>query len=97
MIIVAKVDRVDRVNYETRIEPLLRHPRVEFTGEIGERDKVALLGGALTLLFPVDWPEPFGLVTIEAMASGTPVIAFGRGSVPEIIDEGVTGFAMPAC
>jgi glycosyltransferase involved in cell wall biosynthesis len=71
LIIVAKVDRVDRVNYETRIEPLLRHPRVEFTGEIGERDKVALLGGALTLLFPVDWPEPVGRVMIEAIASGT--------------------------
>jgi glycosyltransferase involved in cell wall biosynthesis len=94
LIIAAKVDRVDRAYYETRIEPLLRHPRIEYIGEIGERDKGALLGGALALLFPVDWPEPFGLVMIEAMASGTPVIAFGRGSVREIIDHGVTGFVV---
>jgi glycosyltransferase involved in cell wall biosynthesis len=91
LLIAAKVDRVDRAYYETRIEPLLRHPRIEYIGEI---DKGALLGGALALLFPVDWPEPFGLVMIEAMASGTPVIAFSRGSVPEIIDHGVTGFVV---
>jgi glycosyltransferase involved in cell wall biosynthesis len=94
LIIAAKVDQVDRAYYKTRIEPLLRHPRIEFIGEIGERDKGAFLGGALALLFPVDWPEPFGLVMIEAMATGTPVIAFGRGSVPEIIDHGVTGFVV---
>jgi glycosyltransferase involved in cell wall biosynthesis len=94
LLIAAKVDHVDRAYYKTTIEPLLRHPRIEFIGEIGERDKRAFLGGALGLLFPVDWPEPFGLVIIEAMASGTPVIAFGRGSVPEIIDHGVTGFVV---
>jgi glycosyltransferase involved in cell wall biosynthesis len=94
LIIAAKVDRVDQAYYETRIEPLLKHPRIEFIGEIGEKDKGAFLGGALALLFPVDWPEPFGLVMIEAMATGTPVIAFGRGSVPEIIDHGVTGFVV---
>jgi glycosyltransferase involved in cell wall biosynthesis len=94
LIIAAKVDQVDRAYYEARIEPLVKHPRIEFIGEIGDRDKGAFLGGALALLFPVDWPEPFGLVMIEAMASGTPVIAFGRGSVPEIIDHGVTGFVV---
>jgi glycosyltransferase involved in cell wall biosynthesis len=94
LIIAAKVDRVDRAYYETRIEPLLKHPRIEFIGEIGERDKGAFLGGTLALLFPVDWPEPSGLVMIEAMATGTLVIAFGRGSVPEIIDHGVTGFVI---
>jgi glycosyltransferase involved in cell wall biosynthesis len=90
--IVAKVDRADRSYYKTRIEPLLRDPLVEFIGEIGDSDKGAFLGDAMALLFPIDWPEPFGLVLIEAMANGTPVIAFGRGSVPEIIDHGVTGF-----
>ena len=94
LVIAAKVDHVDRAYYKATIEPLLRHPRIEFIGEIGERDKGTLLGGALALLFPVDWPEPFGLVMIEAMASGTPVIAFERGSVPEIIDHGVTGFVV---
>jgi glycosyltransferase involved in cell wall biosynthesis len=67
---------------------------VEFLGEIGDRDKAEFLGRAMALLFPIDWPEPFGLVTIEAMANSTPVIAFRRGSVPEIIDEGVTGFVV---
>ena len=94
LITAAKVDRVDRAYYEIRIKHLLRHPRIEFIGEIGERDKGAFLGGARALLFPVDWPEPFGLVMIEAIASGTPVIAFGRRSVPEIIDQGVTGFVV---
>ena len=69
-------------------------PGVEFIGEIGDRDKGEFLGGATALLFPIDWPEPFGLVMIEAMANGTPVIAFRRGSVPELIDEGVTGFVV---
>ena len=68
------------------------HPDVEFIGEIGESDKAGFLGGAAALLFPIDWPEPFGLVMIEAMACGTPVIAFRRGSVPEIVEEGVSGF-----
>jgi len=89
--IAAKVDRADRSYYKTRIKPLLKDPLVEFIGEIGDSDKGAFLGDAMALLFPVDWPEPFGLVLIEAMANGTPVIAFGRGSVSEIIDPGVTG------
>ena len=75
------------------IEPLVRqNPLVEYVGEIGEREKAAFLGNALALLFPIDWPEPFGLVMIEAMACGTPVIAFPCGSVPEVIDHGRTGF-----
>jgi len=90
--IAAKVDRADREYYEQVIRPLLRQPGVEFLGEIGERDKRAFLAGARGLLFPIDWPEPFGLVMIEAMACGTPVIAFRRGSVPEVIDPGKTGF-----
>jgi glycosyltransferase involved in cell wall biosynthesis len=90
--IAAKVDAADQEYHEGKIVPLLRDPLIEFIGEIGEADKGAFLGNALALLFPIDWPEPFGLVLIEAMANGTPVIAFGRGSVPEIIDDGVTGF-----
>jgi len=90
--LAAKVDPVDREYYDTRIEPLLKHPSIEFIGEIGEADKGAFLGDALALLFPIAWPEPFGMVLIEAMANGTPVIAFGHGSVPEIIEDGVTGF-----
>jgi glycosyltransferase involved in cell wall biosynthesis len=90
--IAAKVDAVDQEYYQSEIEPLLKDPLIEFIGEIGEADKGAFLGNALALLFPIDWPEPFGLVLIEAMANGTPVIAFGHGSVPEIIEDGVTGF-----
>jgi len=90
--IAAKVDPVDRAYYEAQIEPLLSDPLIEFVGELGESDKSAFLGDAAALLFPIDWPEPFGLVLIEAMANGTPVIAFGRGSVPEIIEDGLTGF-----
>jgi glycosyltransferase involved in cell wall biosynthesis len=90
--IAAKVDKVDRSYYKTRIKPLLKDPLVEFIGEIGDDEKGAFLGDALALLFPIDWPEPFGLTVIEAMANGTPVIAFGRGAVPEIVDHGVTGF-----
>jgi glycosyltransferase involved in cell wall biosynthesis len=90
--IVAKVDAIDRQYMETEIRPLLDHPLVEFVGEIGEREKPELLGNAYALLFPIDWVEPFGIVMIEAMACGTPVIAFRRGSVPEVIDDGVTGF-----
>lgn len=90
--IAAKVDRVDRRYMDTEIRPLLDHPLVEFIGEIDEKDKAELLGNAYALLFPIDWMEPFGLVMIEAMACGTPVIAFRRGSVPEVIDHGVTGF-----
>jgi glycosyltransferase involved in cell wall biosynthesis len=90
--IAAKVDPVDCAYYETEIVPLLQDPLIEFVGEIGEADKGPFLGNAIALLFPIDWPEPFGLVLIEAMANGTPVIAFGRGSVPEIIEDGLTGF-----
>jgi glycosyltransferase involved in cell wall biosynthesis len=89
--IAAKVDKVDRTYYKTKIKPLLKDPLIEFIGEIGDSEKGAFLGDAVALLFPIDWPEPFGLALIEAMANGTPVIAFGRGSVPEIVDDGVTG------
>jgi glycosyltransferase involved in cell wall biosynthesis len=90
--IAAKVDAVDRGYFEDRIRPLLDHPLVEFVGEISDADKSEFLGNARALLFPIDWPEPFGLVMIEAMACGTPVIAFDRGSVSEVIEEAVTGF-----
>jgi glycosyltransferase involved in cell wall biosynthesis len=89
--IAAKVDRVDREYFESRIRPLLDHPLVEFVGEINEQQKQDFLGNALALIFPIDWPEPFGLAMIESMACGTPVIAFRRGSIPEVVDEGVTG------
>jgi glycosyltransferase involved in cell wall biosynthesis len=92
--IAAKVDKVDRVYYKKKIKRLLDDPMVTFIGEIGENDKGPFLGDAMALLFPIDWPEPFGLVVIEAMANGTPVIGFGRGSVPEVIDHGVTGFVV---
>ena len=90
--IAAKVDDVDRAYFEERIEPLLEGKGVEFVGEIGEREKNDFLGRARALVFPIDWPEPFGLVMIEAMACGTPVIAFPAGSVPEVLEDGVTGF-----
>ena len=90
--IAAKVARPDREYFYEQIEPLLHHPLVEFVGEIGEAEKNAFMGNAIALLFPIDWPEPFGLVMIEAMACGVPVIAWRHGSVPEIIDDGVTGF-----
>jgi glycosyltransferase involved in cell wall biosynthesis len=89
--IAAKVDKVDEAYFREQIAPLLNDPGVEFIGEINERSKAEFLGEALALLFPIDWPEPFGLVMIEAMACGTPVLAFRRGSVSEIIDQGVTG------
>ena len=90
--IAAKVDRVDVEYFKAEIEPLLAGPGVDFIGEIDERRKQSFLGEARALLFPIDWPEPFGLVMIEAMACGTPVLAFRNGSVAEVIDEGVTGF-----
>jgi glycosyltransferase involved in cell wall biosynthesis len=93
--IAAKVDRADQAYWEEKIRPMVKaHPDVEFLGEIGEGDKARFLGGAAALLFPIDWPEPFGLVMIEAMACGTPVIAYRRGSVPEIIEENVSGFVV---
>ena len=90
--IAAKVDPVDQVYFERQIQPLLDHPLIEYLGEIGESEKGAFLGGATALLFPIDWPEPFGLVMIESLACGTPVVAIRGGSVPEILDHGVTGF-----
>jgi len=91
--IAAKIDRVDQEYWNAKIAPLVRaHANVEFIGEITEREKSAFLGQAHALLFPIDWDEPFGLVMIEAMACGAPVIAYRRGSVPEIVTDGVTGF-----
>src|SRR6185312_9675604 len=90
--IAAKVDAADRAYFDAVIQPLLADPSIEFVGEIGDAEKSAFLGNAAALLFPIDWPEPFGLVMIEAMACGTPVIAWRCGAVPEIIDDGVTGF-----
>jgi glycosyltransferase involved in cell wall biosynthesis len=92
--IAAKIDPADRAYYEQQIRPLLDHPLIEFLGEIGGRAKNDFLGGARAVLFPIDWPEPFGLVMIEAMACGTPVIAFSRGSVPEIMHDGVSGYVV---
>ena len=91
MKIAAKVDRVDEAYFRSEIEPLLKQPGIEFIGEIDDRRKSKFLGEARALLFPIDWPEPFGLAMIEAMACGTPVLAFRNGAVPEVIDEGVTG------
>ncbi len=90
--IAAKVDAADQIYFKEAIEPLLSDPLVEFIGEIGDDAKAEFLGNAAGLLFPIDWPEPFGLVMIEAMACGTPVIAWNCGSVPEVIDHGVSGF-----
>jgi glycosyltransferase involved in cell wall biosynthesis len=89
--IAAKVDKVDAKYFRDEIEPLIKGGGVEFIGEINEREKSQFLGEAAALLFPVDWPEPFGVVMIEAMACGTPVLAFRCGSIPEVIDEGITG------
>jgi glycosyltransferase involved in cell wall biosynthesis len=88
----AKVDQADREYFENRVKPLLKDNSVEFIGEIGHDEKNAFLGNAAALLFPICWPEPFGLVMIEAMACGTPVIAYRHGSVPEVLEDGVTGF-----
>ena len=90
--IAAKVDVVDQEYFDTKIRPLLKTEGVEFIGEIGKREKSDFLGNAIALLFPVDWPEPFGLVMIEALACGTPVIARPCGSVPEVLRDGMTGF-----
>ena len=90
--IAAKIDSADREYFEREIKPLFDLPHVEYVGEIADNEKAVFLSGAHALLFPIDWPEPFGLVMIEAMACGTPVIAFNRGSVPEVVDEGVSGY-----
>jgi glycosyltransferase involved in cell wall biosynthesis len=92
--IAAKVDPVDARYFNEVIEPMIDEPAVEFLGELGEREKLALLEGARALLFPIDWPEPFGLVMIEAMSRGTPVVAWRCGSVPEVVDHGETGFVV---
>ncbi|HWC76787.1 MAG TPA: glycosyltransferase family 4 protein [Blastocatellia bacterium] len=90
--IAAKVDKADQAYYESQIKPLLNNnPLVEYIGEIGDNRKSEFLGNAISLLFPIDWPEPFGLAMIESMACGTPVVAFRRGSVPEVVEPGVTG------
>jgi glycosyltransferase involved in cell wall biosynthesis len=90
--IAAKIDKVDQLYFEKEIKHLFKYPHVEFLGEIGEKEKAVLLGNATALLFPIDWREPFGIVIIEALACGTPVIAYNRGSVPEIIAHGKTGY-----
>jgi glycosyltransferase involved in cell wall biosynthesis len=90
--IAAKVDPVDQDYFETVVEPLLREPLVEYVSEISEGEKDEFLGNAYALLFPIDWPEPFGLAMIEAMACGTPIIAYRQGSIPEVMEEGRTGF-----
>ena len=93
--IAAKIDRADREYYEEQIEPMMRGSKVvEYIGEINDTEKAEFLSGAIALLVPIDWPEPFGLVMIEAMACGTPVIVYNRGSAPEIIEEGLTGFVV---
>lgn len=92
LIVAAKIDEKERKYYEKDIKELLKQPHVEYIGEVGEAEKQELLGSAQALLFPIDWPEPFGLVMIEAMACGTPVIAFSNGSVPEVIDHGISGY-----
>jgi glycosyltransferase involved in cell wall biosynthesis len=92
--IAAKVDAADHDYFEEMIKPLLTKPHVEFIGEISDAQKSEFLSGALALIVPIDWPEPFGLVMIEAMACGAPVIAFNRGAVPELIEDGVTGFVV---
>lgn len=90
--IAAKIDKADQNYFDQHLRPLLDHPLIEFIGEVGDQDKDAFLGHAAALLFPIDWPEPFGLAMIEALACGTPVIAYPHGSVPEIVEHGVTGF-----
>ena len=92
--IAAKVDAADRAYFEAAVEPLMAHPLIEYVGEITDAEKDDFLGDALALVCPYDWPEPFGIVFIEALASGTPVLAYRRGSIPEIIENGVTGFVV---
>jgi len=93
--VAAKVDTADKAYFEREIEPLLAHANVEFVGEINDAQKPAFLGNARALLFPIDWPEPFGLVMIEAMACGTPVVATHTGGIPELVEDGVSGLLVP--
>ena len=92
--IAAKIDPVDRDYFAAEIKPLLNRPSIEYIGEISDREKPAFLSGAIALLLPIDWPEPFGLVMIEAMACGTPVVGFHAGSVPEVVEDGLTGYVV---
>jgi glycosyltransferase involved in cell wall biosynthesis len=92
--IAAKIDEADAAYFHEQIKPMLHAPQVEFIGEVSEQEKRELLEQACALLFPIDWPEPFGLVMIEAFACGTPVIAYKHGSIPEIMEDGVTGFVV---
>ncbi|MDO9711903.1 glycosyltransferase family 4 protein [Paracraurococcus lichenis] len=93
--VAAKLDKADAAYFEARIRPLLCDGGVEFIGEIGQSEMGGFVGGAAAVLFPIDWPEPFGLVMIEAMACGTPVIAYPHGSVPEVLENGISGFVVP--
>lgn len=95
--IAAKVDAVDKDYFEKEIRPLMNNPLIEFIGEIDDHQKNEFIGNAKALLFPINWPEPFGLVMIESMACGTPVIAFNNGSVPEVMEDGVTGYIVKDC
>ena len=90
--IAAKIDAVDKAYFEREIAPLMEQPHVRYLGEIDEVEKAVLLGGARALLFPIDWPEPFGMVVIEALSCGTPVLAWPDGSVPELLEHGATGW-----
>ncbi len=92
--IAAKIDKTDEAYFASEIRPLLDDPLIEFVGEINDAQKPEFFGNAMGVLFPIDWPEPFGLVMIEAMSCGTPVVAYNHGSVPEVIDQGVTGFVV---
>jgi len=94
LVLAGKVDAADAVYFATHVEPSIDGSQIRYVGEAGADDKRRLLAGAQALLFPIDWDEPFGLVMIEALASGTPVIGFRRASVPEIVDDGVTGFVV---
>jgi glycosyltransferase involved in cell wall biosynthesis len=92
IVVAAKIDHADRDYFDRVLRPLLARPNVEFLGEIGETAKARLMRGAHALLFPIDWPEPFGMVMIESLACATPVVAYPRGAVPEVLEHGVTGF-----
>jgi glycosyltransferase involved in cell wall biosynthesis len=94
LVVAAKVDPADLSYFEREIAHLMRHPLVRFIGEVSDGEKDQLLGNARALLFPIDWPEPFGMVLIESLACGTPVVAYGHGSVPELLEHGVTGFVV---